>query len=320
MLVEIHSIIVGVEGLEKRAKVSNRIQKWNLKMDSDDDILSQIQVSLCCVKLTPSYNDIRRVDVLISNPTLWKIAYKIHTTRKDMLYIKPSYAFIGPETTASVTLKLQTVTKEGFDCTDDRISIYFALVQDDWLSNIPLLFWGGKEPPKITRRHVIHVSYEQRIEGEFVEKQSMNSKFLEEMSSSESNSFIGELNTDYTNERSKAESGKIVDLNNNGAINKHEIQEKETYQDQFEKREEEQTNNIVKQEKEKIVEGTEAVDTKATEQVGEKLQENAVVKENDASNNELQKENQTINSAVNKTPFPEKKESNADKHDADKQY
>ncbi|KRZ25928.1 hypothetical protein T4C_1169, partial [Trichinella pseudospiralis] len=66
-----------------------------LKMDSDDNILSQIQVSLCCVKLTPSYNDIRRVDVLISNPTLWKIAYKIHTTRKDMLYIKPSYAFIG---------------------------------------------------------------------------------------------------------------------------------------------------------------------------------------------------------------------------------
>ncbi|KRZ04099.1 hypothetical protein T4B_1901 [Trichinella pseudospiralis] len=287
-------------------------------MDSDDNILSQIQVSLCCVKLTPSYNDIRRVDVLISNPTLWKIAYKIHTTRKDMLYIKPSYAFIGPETTANVTLKLQTVTKEGFDCTDDRISIYFALVQDDWLSNIPLLFWGGKEPPKITRRHVIHVSYEQRIEGEFVEKQSMNSKFLEEMSSSESNSFIGELNTDYTNERSKAESGKIVDLNNNGAINKHEIQEKETYQDQFEKCEEEQTNNIVKQEKEKIVEETEAVDTKATEQVGEKLQENAVVKGNDASNGELQKENQTTNLAVNKTPSPEKKESDADKHNPDK--
>ncbi|KRX88689.1 hypothetical protein T4E_4000 [Trichinella pseudospiralis] len=306
-------------------------------MDSDDNILSQIQVSLCCVKLTPSYNDIRRVDVLISNPTLWKIAYKIHTTRKDMLYIKPSYAFIGPETTANVTLKLQAVTKEGFDCTDDRISIYFALVQDDWLSNIPLLFWGGKEPPKITRRHVIHVSYEQRIEGEFVEKQSMNSKFLEEMSSSESVesypssesddyiipevwdfSFIGELNTDYTNERSKAESGKIVDLNNNGAINKHEIQEKETYQDQFEKCEEEQTNNIVKQEKEKIVEGTEAVDTKATEQVGEKLQENAVVKGNDASNGELQKENQTTNLAVNKTPSPEKKESDADKHNPDK--
>ncbi|KRZ66208.1 hypothetical protein T10_8999 [Trichinella papuae] len=301
-----------------------------------DDILSQITVSLCCVKLTPSYNEIRRVDVLISNPTPWKIAYKIHTTRKDMLYIKPSYAFIGSCTAANVTLILQTVMKEGFDCTDDRISIYFAVVQDDWLSNIPLLFWRGKEPPKITTRHVIHVSYEQTIEGEYVEKQSMISEFLQKLPPSESVgpllpsesddyiipeprdfSFMGEVNTNDTTERCKAESVQIVDLNNNGATSKQEFQEKEAYQDQSEKREEKQINTV-KHEKEKIEAGTVTSEPKATEEVREKTQKNAVDKETNATNGELQKKNQTIKTAVTKTLSSNKEENNTDKHNPNK--
>ncbi|KRX15208.1 hypothetical protein T07_1435 [Trichinella nelsoni] len=300
-------------------------------MENEETILSEISVSLCCVKLTPSYNDTRYIDVAISNPTPWKISYKIHSTRRNMLYIKPPYAFIDPCTTVNVTLILETVSKEGFDCTDDHVSIYFAVVPEKWMVNPAILFWKGKEPPKITSRHVICVSYEQTVEGECVEKQSEISKFVEKMPPSESavdqlfgdsniadDIIKGELSRIDNSKRLKTESEQVVNLNNNEATNKQDFQEKETPQDQFEKRaKEEKSSTNTEIEKEKMVTGNESGISEATEQIKENTPDNATPKENDASSGELQKKNQVINSAVTKALSSDNKENDADKHNPD---
>ncbi|KAL1234970.1 Uncharacterized protein TSPI_00869 [Trichinella spiralis] len=303
-------------------------------MENEETILSEITVSLCCVKLTPSYNDTRCIDVAISNPTPWKISYKIHSTRRNMLYIKPPYAFIDPCTTVNLTLMLETVSKEGFDCTDDHVSIYFAVVPENWMVNPAILFWKGKEPPKITTRHVISVSYEQTVEGECVEKQSEIPKFVEKMPPSESavdqlfgDSNIAELPDDIikgelskidNSKRLKTESGQVVNLNNNEATNKQDFQENETPQNEFEKQaKEEKISIITEHEKEKMVEGNESGISEATEQIKENTPDSANPKENDASSGELQKENQVINSSVTKALSSDNKENDTDKHNPD---
>ncbi|KRY49363.1 hypothetical protein T03_12419 [Trichinella britovi] len=303
-------------------------------MEDEETILSEISVSLCCVKLTPSYNDTRCIDVAISNPTSWKISYKIHSTRKNMLYIKPPYAFIDPCTTVNVTLILETVSKEGFDCTVDHVSIYFAVVPEKWMVNPAILFWKGKEPPKITSRHIISVSYEQTVVGECVEKQSEISKFVEKMPCSESavdqlfgDSSTAELVDDIikgelckidNSKRLKTESGQVVNLNNNEATNRQDFQEKETPQHEFQKRAKEEKSNIITEhEKEKMVAGNESGISKAAEQIKENTPDSATPKENNASSGERQKENQVINSAVSKALSSDNKENDTDKHNPD---
>ncbi|OUC41634.1 hypothetical protein D917_10771, partial [Trichinella nativa] len=190
-----------------------------------------------------------------------------------MLYIKPPYAFIDPCTTVNVTLILETVSKEGFDYTVDHVSIYFAVVPEKWMVNPAILFWKGKEPPKITSRHIISVSYEQTVVGECVGKQSEISKFVEKMPSSES--AVDELFDDSTAEL-------VDDIIK--ATNRQDFQEKETPQHEFEKRAKEEKSSIINEhEKEKMVAGNESGISEAAEQIKENTPDSATSKENNAS-------------------------------------
>ncbi|KAL1235336.1 Uncharacterized protein TSPI_04259 [Trichinella spiralis] len=110
---------------------------------------SLISIIQWLMESRPSYIKDQLVHFEVNNPSDCSIGYKVSSTRKNSLVIKP-------------------LKEPDFDFIRDRLTIHLAIVPTDKTFENPLQFWKGSAgPPKTFITYPIDILYIPEVEGVF---------------------------------------------------------------------------------------------------------------------------------------------------------
>ncbi|KRZ76326.1 hypothetical protein T10_684 [Trichinella papuae] len=148
-------------------------------------ILFKIKFPYKVVQIRPSYIKDQLVNFEVDNPTDCSIGYKVSSTRKSSLVIKPVSGIIKPGSKWNFTIKFFKLKQPDFDFIRDRLTIHLAIVPTDKTFENPLQFWKGSAgPPQPVITHPIEILYIPEVEGVFHQENISSLEFQKDKSQS----------------------------------------------------------------------------------------------------------------------------------------
>ncbi|KRX23792.1 hypothetical protein T07_8909 [Trichinella nelsoni] len=130
--------------------------------------LFKIKFPFRVIRIRPSYIKDQLVHFEVNNPSDCSIGYKVSSTRKNSLVIKPVSGIIKPKSKWNFTIKFSKLKEPDFDFIRDRLTIHLAIVPTDKTFENPLQFWKGSAgPPKTFITYPIDILYIPEVEGVF---------------------------------------------------------------------------------------------------------------------------------------------------------
>ncbi|KRX92676.1 hypothetical protein T4E_5387 [Trichinella pseudospiralis] len=209
-------------------------------------ILFKIKFPYRVVRIRPSYIKDQLVNFEVDNPTDCSIGYKVSSTRKSLLVIKPVSGIIKPGSKWNFTIKFSKLKQPDFDFIRDRLTIHLAIVPNDKTFENPLQFWkGSAEPPQPVITYPIEILYVPEVEGDFCQDNTSSLEFQKDKSESgESNvkdvkldQFSNLAKTTYlqpfTSQDTKNEKRNEVKISKNYEKEEDKQEEKEMEEEEF---------------------------------------------------------------------------------------
>ncbi|KRZ87373.1 hypothetical protein T08_15868 [Trichinella sp. T8] len=121
--------------------------KFKAQSDFNYPVVNGEQFPFRVIRIRPSYIKDQLIDFEVNNPSDCSIGYKVSSTRKNSLVIKP---------------------EPNFDFIRDRLTIHLAIMPTDKTFENPLQFWKGNAgPPKTFITYPIDILYIPEVEGVF---------------------------------------------------------------------------------------------------------------------------------------------------------
>ncbi|KRZ02602.1 hypothetical protein T11_12480 [Trichinella zimbabwensis] len=189
-------------------------------VSSINGCLTKVREPMKFIRITPSYKKNKDEEIRIFNSTESNVAFKVDSTRKNILITMPKYGIIKAKSAFYLKIRLLKLRTSNFDCKNDYISVHMIVAPKEKKWKKPAELWTNDsvlKEPMIS--YVIEVGYNKEIEGKCNEETSKNnSQRLESGEATEkavkkdkeSETFQSTSSTTYYSAMSGFESGSSI--------------------------------------------------------------------------------------------------------------